>query len=167
MNINYWAICISFIFTHTLTAQQNKTKNLTHSKLDKVVLKEMQIDTLVWYFEDFKESIVIDSTWQKLLSDQQLFRHQQNVYANESYIETVDYELSTDTLKHRLSLLNAKTPLDISYSKDLESVIQYYLKREKETTEKLIRLSDYYFPMFESIFDKHNLPLEIKYFVLV
>ncbi|RRO15977.1 LysM peptidoglycan-binding domain-containing protein [Flavobacteriaceae bacterium 14752] len=127
----------------------------------------MQIDTLVWYFEDFKESIVIDSAWQKLLSDQQLFKHQQDLYINEDYIETVDYELSTDTLKHRLEVLNAKTPLDISYSKDLESVIQYYLKREKQNTEKLMRLSQYYFPLFESVFDRHQIPLEIKYLALV
>lgn len=167
MNIHYWLVSISFTISNILSAQQNNTLNLTNSKLDKVVLKEMQIDTLVWYFEDFKESIIIDSSWQKILSDQQLFKHQQDLYANENYIETVDYELSTDTLKHRLELLNAKTPLDISYSKDLESVIQYYLKREKENTEKLMRLSQYYFPLFESVFDRHNIPLEIKYLALV
>ncbi|MBS3738311.1 MAG: LysM peptidoglycan-binding domain-containing protein [Psychroflexus sp.] len=127
----------------------------------------MQVDTLVWYFEDFKESIVIDSSWQKLLSDQQLFKHQQDFYTKKNYIDTVDYDLSTDTLKHRLALLNANTPLDISYSEDLERLIQYYLKREKQNTEKLIRLSQYYFPMFERIFDKHNIPLEIKYLALV
>ncbi|MGX1025252.1 LysM peptidoglycan-binding domain-containing protein [Psychroflexus sp. MBR-150] len=166
MNKQYLIISICFLITNFINAQDQNI-NFTNSKLDKVVLKEMQIDTLVWYFEDFKESIVIDSSWQKLLSNQQLFKHQQDLYANENYIETVDYELSTDTLKHRLSLLNAKTPLDISYSKDLESVIQYYLKREKEKTEKLMRLSQYYFPMFESVFDKYNIPLEIKHLALV
>lgn len=167
MNKHYWVITICLAFSNLLIAQNQQSLNLTHSKLDKVVLKEMQIDTLVWYFEDFKESIVIDSSWQKLLSDQELFKHQQEVYTNESYIETVDYELSTDTLKYRLDLLNAKSPLDISYSKDLESVIQYYLKREKQNTEKLMRLSEYYFPMFERILDKHDIPLEIKYLALV
>jgi predicted RND superfamily exporter protein len=63
LNKQYLIISICFLITNFINAQDQNI-NFTNSKLDKVVLKEMQIDTLVWYFEDFKESIVIDSSWQ-------------------------------------------------------------------------------------------------------
>lgn len=157
------------LMSHSFVAQDkdNTTTNLSHSKLDKILIKEIKLDTLVWFFEDFKQSIAIDSSWQELLTNQSLFYNQQKIYADKDYLSKVHIELDTDTLKKRLERLNTKTPLNIAYHPDLESVIQFYLKREKETTEKLMSLSQYYFPMFEPILDKHDIPLEIKYLALV
>mgnify|MGYP000889316529 FL=1 len=76
-------------------------------------------------------------------------------------------ELPTDTLKKRLAILNAKTPFNIAYNPTLESVIKSDLKNRKRSTETLISRSQYYFPMFEAVLDKHNLPLEIKYLAVV
>ena len=117
---------------------------------------------------------------------QGLFRVQQmeerfynELYANNLYgalkdsitnqsIEVVYYpELPTDTLKKRLAILDAKTPFNIKYNPSLESVIKGYLKHRQRSTETLMRLSRYYFPMFEEVLDKHNLPLEIKYLAIV
>lgn len=167
MNQRYRLIIISLFITHFITSQNQNTLNLTHSKLDKVVLKEMQIDTLVWYFEDFKQSIEIDSTWQNLLANQNLYDQKKHIIESQNYQSEVKTKLHTDTLKKRLAALNAKTPLEISYNPSLESVIQYYLKREKETTEKLMSLSQYYFPIFEQVLDKNDIPLEIKYLAVV
>lgn len=164
-----WLFTLIFLISCAIIAQNkdNNTLALTHSKLDKILIKEIKMDTLEWFFEDFKKSIGIDSSWQKLLTNNSIFDNQQNIYANDEYQKAVNVDLDTDTLKKRLELLNAKTPLDISYNPSLESVIQFYLKREKETTEQLMTLSQYYFPMFEPILDKYNIPLEIKYLALV
>ena len=87
--------------------------------------------------------------------------------SNPTY-EAIYYpELPTDTLKKRLAILNAKTPFNITYNPALESVIKSYLKNRKRSMETLISRSQYYFPMFESVLDKHNLPLEIKYLAVV
>ncbi len=140
---------------------------LTKSKLDKVIVNELKLDTVVWYFEDFKKTLVIDKKWQELFSDLNLYKHQQKLYKEEKYFETVDKRISTEIIKERLKVLNAKTPLDIGYHPDLENVINYYLNSEKANTERLMSLSMYYFPMFESVFDKYDIPLEIKYLALV
>ena len=76
-------------------------------------------------------------------------------------------ELPTDTLKKRLTILDAKTPFNIAYNPALERVIKRYLKTRKRSTETLISRSQYYFPMFEEVLDNHNLPLEIKYLAVV
>jgi membrane-bound lytic murein transglycosylase D len=162
----YRIILLSFI-TQISLAQNHKPTQLTHSKLDKVIVNEIAIDTLVWYFEDFKETMIIDNRWQELWSNETLFAHQQDLYKTQKYFEEVDKVLSTEILKERLSKLNTKTPLDIGYHPELEQIINYYLKSEKANTERLMSLSQYYFPMFESIFDKHDIPLEIKYLAIV
>jgi membrane-bound lytic murein transglycosylase D len=159
---------ISLISISSFSQVDNtKPKNLTHSKLDKIVINEIILDTLKWYFEDYKISIAIDSSWQNLLTNQTLYKHQQKVYKNQKYFSDVDKSLNVDTLKQRLSILDSKTPLHIAYHPDLESVINYYLKSEKENTERLMSLSQYYFPMFESVLDKYDIPLEIKYLAIV
>tara|TARA_B100000768_G_scaffold139545_1_gene130865 strand:+ start:3212 stop:4732 length:1521 start_codon:yes stop_codon:yes gene_type:complete len=86
---------------------------------------------------------------------------------NQSFKPVYYPELPTDTLKKRLAVLNTKTPFRIEYNPSLESVIKSYLKNRKQSTETLIRLSRYYFPMFEEVLDKYNLPLEIKYLAIV
>lgn len=158
-----------FLIGKPVFSQQKDTDRttLTHSKLDKVIVNKLKLDTLTWYFEDYKKSMVIDSSWQNLWTNQNLYKHQQELYQNEKYFSEVDRILDTDALKHRLSLLDARTPLDITYHPDLENVINYYLKSEKENTERLISLSQYYFPMFESVLDKYDIPLEIKYLAIV
>lgn len=167
MKLNSFLIVLLLFYSQISTAQDTKPENLTHSKLDKVIIKEIATDTLVWYFEDFKKNMIIDSKWQKLWTDQNLFQHQQDIYKTGKYLEKVNRQLNTDILKERLANLNAKTPLDIGYHPELEKIINYYLKNEKANTERLMSLSQYYFPMFESVFDKHDVPLEIKYLALV
>jgi len=79
----------------------------------------------------------------------------------------VEYELSTDLLKKRLKKLNAKTPFIIDYNPALENVIKSYLKNRKGSFERLMAISEYYFPMFEEHLSKYNVPLEIKYLAIV
>src|SRR5699024_12693392 len=67
----------------------------------------------------------------------------------------------------RSSDLNARTPFQIEYNPKLESVIKQYLKYRKRGLTRIIGLSKYYFPMFEEVLDKHNLPLELKYLAVV
>jgi len=109
----------------------------------------------------------IEERWHNEVYNNSLNDTLSNVVANQSY-EAIYYpELPTDTLKKRLAILDAKTPFNIAYNPALESVIKGYLKNRKRSTETLISRSHYYFPMFEEVLDKHNLPLEIKYLAVV
>jgi len=109
----------------------------------------------------------IEERWHNEVYNNSLYDTLTNVVSNQSY-EAIYYpELPTDTLKKRLAILDAKTPFNIAYNTSLESVIKSYLKNRKRSTETLINRSQYYFPMFEEVLDKHNLPLEIKYLAVV
>src|SRR5690554_7156533 len=96
-----------------------------------------------------------------------LFDEMYSSVVNQNF-EEVDYgELPTDVLKQRLKDLNARTPFNVEYNPSLESVIKHYLKNRRGSLERLMGLSEYYFPMFEEELDRHNLPLELKYLAVV
>jgi membrane-bound lytic murein transglycosylase D len=109
----------------------------------------------------------MEARWYNEAYNNSLYDTLVTVVSNDSYDAIYYPELPTDTLKKRLAILDAKTPFNIAYNPALESVIKRYLKSRKRSTETLINRSQYYFPMFEEVLDKHNLPLEIKYLAVV
>ncbi|MEP6261284.1 MAG: LysM peptidoglycan-binding domain-containing protein [Gillisia sp.] len=117
--------------------------------------------------KDLPRAKVIDSVWKSELLNSDLYDKMQKEILDQDYSEVVYKELSTDTLKARLARLNARTPFDIEYNPILESVIKSYLKRNKKSMERLMALSEYYFPMFEQQLDRLDVPLEIKYLAIV
>ncbi|MHA7942455.1 lytic transglycosylase domain-containing protein [Formosa sp. 3Alg 14/1] len=129
----------------------------------KPVIDSLSLENL----RDHKYSAKVDQLWLEELYSNALY---DSIYESvtELTYDAVDYpELNTDTLKKRLKELDAKTPFNVEYNPGLESVIKSYLKRRRNSLQKLMALSEYYFPMFERELDNYNLPLEIKYLSIV
>jgi membrane-bound lytic murein transglycosylase D len=126
------------------------------------------VDSLgITNFQDLPEAAQLDEKWLEELYSNSLF---DTIYKSvtELKYDPVDYpELSTDTLKARLKRLNARTPFNVEYNTSLESVIKRYLKYRRESLERLMGLSHFYFPMFETEFDNYDIPLEMKYLAIV
>ncbi|MBZ9730687.1 LysM peptidoglycan-binding domain-containing protein [Salegentibacter sp. JZCK2] len=117
--------------------------------------------------EDLPRAAEIDSVWKAQLTNSDLFDKMYKSIREQDYEDEVYKELPTDTLKARLAKLNARTPFNVEYHPVLESVINSYLKRNKKAMERLMALSEYYFPMFEQQLDRYDIPLEIKYLAIV
>lgn len=87
---------------------------------------------------------------------------------NFNSFQTVDYpELTTDLLKQRLANLNSKTPFFVEYNEQLERIIKSFLKNRKSKYADLMAKAKYYFPLIEEQLAKYNIPLEMKYLVVV
>mgnify|MGYP003641779739 CR=1 FL=1 len=56
---------------------------------------------------------------------------------------------------------------DVEYNPSLESVIQSFLKRRRGLMERMLTLSQFYFPMFEQELANYDIPLELKYLAIV
>ncbi|MDC8002332.1 LysM peptidoglycan-binding domain-containing protein [Aequorivita todarodis] len=124
-------------------------------------------DTVIFDLKDMALARKKDSLWLKELYKSDLFEDVYNSVTNQEY-GMVDYdELPTEVLKQRLKELDARTPFKVEYNPSLESVIKQYLKNRRGTLERLMGLSEYYFPMFEQELDKNNLPLELKYLAVI
>ncbi len=76
-------------------------------------------------------------------------------------------ELPTELLKTRLKAMDEKSPFKIEYNQSLENLIKSFLKNRKKSFERLMAISEYYFPIFEEALSKQNVPLEIKYLAVV
>jgi membrane-bound lytic murein transglycosylase D len=109
----------------------------------------------------------IDSMWMKELASLDLYNELTFDIKNIDVDQKVDYELPTELLKERLKALDEKSPFNIEYNQGLENVIKSFLKNRKRSFERLIGISQYYFPMFEESLAAQNIPLEIKYLSVV
>jgi membrane-bound lytic murein transglycosylase D len=176
MNQKNKALTFSILFLCYIGIAQVATKKvaipLNDTIIDgKIVSKKtispktdsLQSNTL----EDYQPAIEIDQKWIEELYSNSLY---DSIYESvvELNYEKVDYpELPTDTLKARLEALSAKTPFNIEYNPSLESVIKSYLKNRREFLQRLMVLSEFYFPMFEKELDKYDIPLELKYLAVI
>jgi membrane-bound lytic murein transglycosylase D len=109
-----------------------------------------------------------DSLWMKELyeSAQYFDSMYEEVTASDSLaLDTL--QLDTELLKERLRLLDQKTPFNIAYNPSLEAVIKSFLIRKRDLMERMLTVSQFYFPLFEQELDNHNIPLEIKYLAIV
>jgi membrane-bound lytic murein transglycosylase D len=125
------------------------------------------LDSIKGTFVRHDEMACIDSLWMKELANNDLFDLMQEDIAKLNPDVDVAYDLSTDLLKKRLSEMDAKSPFNIEYSKGLENIIKSYLKNRPRGFERLMAISEYYFPMFEEHLAKYNVPIEIKYLAVI
>ncbi|QSS97878.1 LysM peptidoglycan-binding domain-containing protein [Psychroflexus sp. ALD_RP9] len=155
-------LSVNIGFSQNSSAHKDKAQTLSVQQFNEIVQ-----DSLRYVFYDYVKTIKLDKRWQKALSDTQLFDKLHSSITDSLINRKAVKQVPTETLKQRLADLNEKTPFKIEYNESLESVINYYLQREQKSTERLISLSYFYFPMFEEIFAKYNIPLEMKYLALV
>ena len=126
------------------------------------------------YLDSIKKTFVkdemascVDSLWMKELANLDIYNAISDDIKTINIDEKVDYELSTELLKSRLAAMDAKSPFNIEYNPGLENIIKSFLKNRKKSFERLMAISEYYFPLFEEALAKQNVPLEIKYLAVV
>ncbi len=145
-----------------------KVIKITGTELQTTTITSASVkDSLIYIAQDHPKMSQLDSLWKQELYSSSLF---DTIYKSvtELEYEPVAYvDLPTDTLKARLKELNARTPFNVEYNASLESVIKNYLKNRHEHLERLMGLSEFYFPLFEQELDNQNIPLEIKYLAIV
>ncbi len=67
----------------------------------------------------------------------------------------------------RLAKLDANSPFDLVYNPHVKGFIELYAVRKRELVSRVMGLSQLYYPMFEEVFDKHNIPLELKHLAVI
>lgn len=152
-----------FLLSNTISAQNQDDKEINLIKVSHLTA----LDSIKLTFVNHNKAISIDSFLLKELSNVELYNDMFMDITETNIDEAVSYDLSTDLLKERLRVLNAKTPFEIEYNEALENVIKSFLKNRKKSFERLMAISEYYFPMFEEALSKYNVPLEIKYLAII
>lgn len=141
---------------------QNISKNLETSQTNITYL-----DSIKKTFLSDNLALCVDSLWLKELTSLDIYNDLEKDIKTINLDDKVDYELPTALLKERLAAMDSKSPFNIEYNQGLENLIKSFLKYRKKSFERLMAISEYYFPIFEEAFAKKKVPLEIKYLAVV
>ena len=137
------------------------------SQIEIPAVKLSYLDSIKSTFTRHEEMACIDSLWMNELANNDLFEAMQEDIERVDPDNDVAFDLPTEVLQKRLKELDAKSPFNIEYSKGLENIIKSYLKNRPRGFERLMAISEYYFPMFEEHLAKYNVPIEIKYLAVI
>lgn len=67
----------------------------------------------------------------------------------------------------RMKKLDAESPFDLVYNDAVRNYIELYAVRKRNLTQRVLGLSQLYYPMFEEILDRYKLPLELKHLAVI
>ena len=76
-------------------------------------------------------------------------------------------EIPTDTSTFIYTMERMEFEIPMSFNSEVKRMIDYFGTSWQSKLKEMATLSEYYFPIYESILDKHNLPLEFKYLSIV
>ncbi len=161
MNLKKITLIVSLLIAGN-TFAQSFSINSVRSQSSKTYL-----DSIKKTFVNDNIASCVDSLWLKELTSLDLYNDLEKDIKTINLDEKVDFELPTELLKARLKEMDAKSPFNIEYNQGLENIIKSFLKNRKKSFERLMAISEYYFPIFEEALAKQNVPLEIKYLAVV
>ena len=71
------------------------------------------------------------------------------------------------TYQSRLAKLDAVSPFDLVYNEHVKGFINLYTVRKRESVSRMMGVAQLYYPMFEEVLDKYNIPLELKHLAVI
>ena len=69
--------------------------------------------------------------------------------------------------EYKVAAIGKLSPISFDYNEKVKHYIDIYSIERREQVSQILGLADLYFPMFDEILDKYNLPLELKYLAVV
>lgn len=70
-------------------------------------------------------------------------------------------------LRNRLARLDAASPFPLVYHPDVKAYVEMYAVRKRGSVQRMLGLTELYFPMFEEKLARHKMPLELKYLAII
>ncbi len=117
--------------------------------------------------KDSRAIQVLDSLTTVKFYYDRFFYLDSNSFANSKFAPGEIPSYPDSVYEQRIALLNSETPIELTYNKQVKAFINLYAVKKRKVTEKVLGLSELYFPMIEEQLDKYDIPLEIKYLAVV
>lgn len=117
--------------------------------------------------EDDPIAVMLDSLANKKILE--------NAFLKPAFPKNNKYKYSEDsvplfddnTFETRLAKLDALSPFDLIYNSHVKGFIDLYTIRKRQMVSRMLGLSQLYYPMFEEVLDKYNIPLELKHLAVI
>ncbi len=128
----------------------------SHHSIDSTNVQTFQLDdSLLWSCDSIYASCFTNS--EELHPWEQAYQ-----FANDSipaYLDT--------TYRERIESMDVKSPFSFQYNESVRRMILYYSNRRPGLISRALATKDFYFPIFEQLLDKYQLPMELKYLAIV
>jgi membrane-bound lytic murein transglycosylase D len=121
----------------------NSPDSIDVKNLNKIVSDKLDSLVKTWYV---KNAFKVDTTKFSTLSDSLISAIPDSVYVNR--------------------LKNLDSYINLPFNETVKHIISFYHRRPTQVSI-MMGLSNYYFPLFEEILAKYNLPLELKYLPII
>jgi len=89
-------------------------------------------------------------------------KHNKYHFSEDSVPRYDDY-----TYQARLAKLDALSPFDLVFNEHVKGFINLYTVRKRESVSRMMGVAQLYYPMFEEVMDKYNIPLELKHLAVI
>lgn len=157
---------IAFLLMFSFFAySQNSNEIVLSTTTDKPL---SYLDSIKKSFVSYDRTVKSDSLWMNHVEDAfDIYKNLDSDINTVNIDKDIDKELPTALLKERLAIMDAKSPFNIEYNQGLENLIKSFLKNRRKAFANQMAVAEYYFPTFEEVLAKNNVPLEIKYLAVV
>lgn len=122
-----------------------------------------QITDETLFFKEFERN------YDSLLNSFYMQKNRNNININHIKKKSSTFvpasSLPDSVLIKRLNRLPSAVKL--TYNSNVRNIIEFYVDKITDRTAVMIGLSEYYFPIFESILDQYNAPHELKYLSVI
>ena len=115
-------------------------------------------DPIVAALDSFATEKFIEKAWIKPVHPKNSKFH----YAPDSVPVFDDF-----VYENRLAKLDAISPFDLEFNPTVKGYINMYANRKREMVSRMLGVAQMYYPMFEEVLDRYNLPLELKHLAVI
>ncbi|MGZ3883949.1 MAG: transglycosylase SLT domain-containing protein [Bacteroidia bacterium] len=119
------------------------------------------------FSDDDPIAIMLDSLANKKILEyafsKPAFQKNNKYHFNEDSVPRFD----DNVYEARLAKLDVLSPFDLVYNSHVKGFIELYAVRKRSMVTKMMGLAQLYYPMFEEVFDRYNIPLELKHLAVI
>ena len=152
----------SLVFLLFLINHSSFSSNLDTTK----TMLKSDFDTIIQLNSIEKLFIKHDSMLNKNIS--KIYKASDTIILN-SFFYSPDSipDFSDSIYAYRIQNLNLETPIYLHYNRSVQEQIDLYALKYRQHVSKMLGKARYYFPIFEEILERFDLPLELKYLAVV
>ncbi|MFN7912629.1 MAG: LysM peptidoglycan-binding domain-containing protein [Bacteroidota bacterium] len=131
---------------------------------------------LISYFRSFSQTaVVVDDPIAAMLDSLQTQKMFEFAFNKPTFQKNNKFKYTSDsiprfddyTYQSRLAKLDALSPFDLVYNEHVRGFINLYAYRKREGVSRMMGVAQLYYPMFEEVFDRYNIPLELKHLAVI
>jgi membrane-bound lytic murein transglycosylase D len=141
------------------------------------ILKKYLIAIVVLFTTIFikAQTVSVDDPIATMLDSLQTQKMFKTAFSKPVFPKNNKYKYSVDSIPYfddytyqaRLAKLDAVSPFDLVYNEHVKGFINLYAFRKRESVSRMMGVSQLYYPMFEEVLDRYNIPLELKHLAVI